>query len=69
MYYITNSKFNMAIINLFKAIFTLLVLTCIFCLILTTDLGFGPVVNVTLYLSGVILMGWATVTSLNIFND
>lgn len=59
----------MAIINLFKAILTLLVLTCIFCLILITDLGFGPVVNVALCLGGVILMGWATVTSLNIFND
>ncbi|AFZ38120.1 hypothetical protein Sta7437_4664 (plasmid) [Stanieria cyanosphaera PCC 7437] len=65
----TKDKFNMAILNLFKAILTLLVLTCIFCLILTTDLGFGPVANVALYLGGVVLVGWATVTSLNIFND
>ena len=59
----------MAIVNLFKTIFILLVLTCIFCLILTTDLGFGPVANVALYLGGVILIGWATVASLNIFSD
>lgn len=59
----------MAIGNLFKTIFILLVLTCIFCLILTTDLGFGPVANVALYLGGVILIGWATVASLNIFSD
>ena len=59
----------MAIINLLKTIFTLLVLTCFFCLILTTDLGFGPVANIALYLGGVVLIGWATITSLNIFND
>jgi hypothetical protein len=59
----------MAIINLFKTILTLLILTCIFCLIMTTDLGLGPVANVALYLGGVILLGWATVASLNIFND
>ena len=59
----------MASVNLLKAILTLLVLTCIFCLIMTTDLGFGPVANVALYLGGVVLIGWATVASLNIFND
>lgn len=59
----------MAILNLFIAILTLLIMTCIFCVILTTDLGFGPVANVALYLGGVVLIGWATVASLNIFND
>ena len=59
----------MAIVNLLRTILILLVLTCIFCLILTTDPGFGPVANVALYLGGVVLIAWVTVASLNLFND
>ncbi|PSB09330.1 hypothetical protein C7B62_13690 [Pleurocapsa sp. CCALA 161] len=59
----------MALINLLKAILILFIFTYIFCLILTTDLGFGPVANVALYLGGVVLIGWASIASLNIFND
>lgn len=59
----------MAIINLLKTILILLVLTCLFCLVMTTDLGLDPVDNLVLYVGGVVLIGWATVASLNIFND
>ena len=59
----------MAIINLLRTILILFVLTCLFCLIATTDLGFDPVDNVVFYVGGVILIAWVTVTSLNIFNN
>ena len=59
----------MEIINLLRTILILLGSTCIFCLVMTTDLGFDPVDNVIFYLGGVVLIGWATVASLNIFND
>ena len=59
----------MAIINLLKTILILLVLTCLFCLVMTTDLGLDAVDNLVFYVGGVVLIGWATVASLNIFND
>lgn len=59
----------MAIINLLKTILILLVLTCLFCLVMTTDLGLDPVDNLVFYVGGVVLIGWVTVASLNIFHD
>lgn len=59
----------MAIIILLKAVLTMLVLTCFFCLIITTDLSFGSVANVAFYLGGVVLIGWASVASLKTFID
>ena len=58
----------MAIVNLLRTILILLVLTCLFCLVMTTDLGLDPVDNLVFYVGGVVLIGWATVASLNIFN-
>ena len=59
----------MAIVNLLRTILILLGLTCLFCLVMTTDLGLDPIDNLVFYVGGVVLIGWATVASLNIFND
>lgn len=59
----------MTLINFLVSILALLVLTCCFCLILTTDLGWGPVVYVTFFLGGIASIGWASVACLNLFKD
>jgi hypothetical protein len=59
----------MEFINFFVAILAVLISTCLFCLIMTTDLGWGPVVYVSSFLGGIVLMGWAGVACLDLFKD
>ena len=59
----------MEAINFLVAILTLLVSTTLFCLIMTTDWGWGPIVYVSPFLGGIVLMGWAGVACLNLFKD
>jgi hypothetical protein len=56
-------------INLLKTIFVLLVLSCLFCLVATTDLGFDPVENFIFFVGGAIAIGWVTLAALNIFEN
>ncbi len=59
----------MKLINFLVAIVALLISTCLFCLIMTTDLGWGPIVYITFFLGGIVLMGWAGVACLDLFKD
>ncbi|MEL7011110.1 MAG: hypothetical protein AAFR62_21715 [Cyanobacteria bacterium J06629_2] len=59
----------MGLINFLVAIFVLLISTCLFCLLMTTDFGWGPVVYVASFLSGTVFIGWAGVACLNIFKE
>ena len=56
-------------INLLKIIFVLLVLSCLFCLVGTTDLGFDPIENSIFYSGGIALIGWVTLAFLNVFKN
>ena len=55
--------------NFLIAVFTLLISTTLFCTIMTTDWGWGPVVYVSAFLSGIVFMGWAGVACLDLFKD
>ena len=59
----------MEAINFLVAILALLVSTTLFCLIMTTDWGWGPIVYISTFLGGIVLMGWAGVACLDIFKD
>ena len=59
----------MEAINFLVAILTLLVSTTLFCLIMITDWGWGPIVYISTFLGGIVLMGWAGVACLDIFKD
>ncbi|MEM7761265.1 MAG: hypothetical protein AAGF83_26405 [Cyanobacteria bacterium P01_G01_bin.67] len=59
----------MELVNFLVAIFALLISTTLFCLIMTTDFGWGPIVYVASFLGGIILMGWAGVACLDLFKD
>ncbi len=59
----------MELINFLVAIVILLISTCFFCLIMTTDLGWGPIAYVASFLGGIVLMGWAGVACLDLFQD
>ena len=59
----------MEFINFLVAVFVLLILTCFFCLLMTTDFGWGPIVYITFFLGGIVLMGWAGVACLDLFKD
>ena len=53
--------------NFLVAILVLLISTCFFCLLMTTDLGWGPIAYVTSFLGGTIFLGWASVACLDFF--
>ena len=55
--------------NLLKTIFVLLVLSCLFGLVATTDLGFDPIENSIFYSGGIALIGWVTLAFLNAFEN
>ncbi len=55
--------------NFLMAIFVLLVSTCFFCLIMTTDFGWGPIVYIASFLGGIVLIGWAGIACLDLFQD
>lgn len=55
--------------NFLVAIFALLISTILFCLIMTTDLGWGPIVYIASFLGGIVLIGWAGVACLDFFKD
>lgn len=59
----------MEFINFSVAILVLLFSTCLFCLLMTTDLGWGPIAYVASFLGGIIFMGWASVACLDLFKD
>lgn len=59
----------MEAINFLVAILALLVSTTLFCLIMTTDWGWGPIVYISTFLGGIVLMGWAGVACLDLFKD
>lgn len=59
----------MELINFFVAILALLILTTLFCLIMTTDFGWGPIVYLASFFGGILLMGWAGVSCLDFFKD
>ena len=59
----------MEFLNFAIAIFMLLISTTLFCLIMTTDWGWGPIVYVSSFLSGIVFIGWAGVACLNLFKD
>ena len=59
----------MEFVNFLVAIFVLLISTCFFCLLMTTDLGWGPIVYVASFLGGIVFMGWAGVACLDLFKD
>ena len=59
----------MEAINFLVAIFVLLISTTLFCLIMTTHWGWGPIVYISTFLGGIILMGGAGVACLDLFKD
>ncbi|HEY9769286.1 MAG TPA: hypothetical protein V6C71_12470 [Coleofasciculaceae cyanobacterium] len=59
----------MELINFLVAILAMLILTTLFCLIMTTDLGWGPIVYLASFLGGIVLMGWVGVACLDLFKD
>ncbi|WP_036480445.1 hypothetical protein [Myxosarcina sp. GI1] len=59
----------MSIVNFLVAIAILLFSTCLFCLLMTTNLGWGPVVYVSCFLGGIVLIGWTGVACLDLFKD
>jgi hypothetical protein len=59
----------MEFINFLAAILALLVSTCFFCLLMTSNLGWGPIAYVASFLGGIVLMGWAGVACLDLFKD
>lgn len=59
----------MSIVNFLVAITILLLSTCLFCWLMTTDLGWGPVVYVASFLGGIVFLGWAGVACLDLFKS
>ena len=59
----------MASLNFLVTIFALLISTTLFCLIMTTDLGWGPIAYVASFLGGIVLIGWTGVACLDLFKD
>ncbi|MDJ0594077.1 MAG: hypothetical protein QNJ72_29560 [Pleurocapsa sp. MO_226.B13] len=59
----------MTFINFAIAIVALVISTCFFCLIMTTDLGWGPIAYVACFLGGIVLMGWASAACLDLFKE
>jgi hypothetical protein len=57
----------MTFLNFIVSILALFVSTSFFCLLMTTDLGWGPVVYVTCFIGGILLTAWAAVACLDLF--
>ncbi len=59
----------MELINFLMAILVLFISTCLFCLLMTTDLGWGPIVYIAAFFGGIVFTGWAGVACLDLFKD
>lgn len=59
----------MTIGSFLTTILVLLGSTCLFCWLMTEDLGWGPIVYLVAFLGGLIAIGCAGVASLNYFSD
>lgn len=59
----------MEFVNFLVTITVLLVSTCFFCLLMTTDFGWGPIVYIASFLGGIVFIGWAGVACLDLFKD
>ena len=59
----------MGLVNFLVAISVLFVSTSFFCLLMTTDFGWGPIAYVASFFGGIIFIGWAGVVCLDFFKD
>jgi hypothetical protein len=59
----------MEFVNFLVTITVLFLSTCFFCLLMTTDLGWGPIAYIASFLSGIVFMGWAGVACLDLFKE